>query len=198
MTLTFPFWQTVDYKAAFEQVYLENLTLKAKLQDAERLADEVAVLVLRHIVGSRSPVADALLDYRNPPRTERVDRLAEMEREIEKREIEKLQIEKLKADNVRLPMTTEFLIDSPHGVDVYVGRYFQGWLIYRKQVAFNGIHWSDAFPDVAPFKTACEAIAAYETWKASAAEEQEIVKAPDPKPWYTAEGTGGTFIKGGG
>lgn len=46
---------------------------------ADRLADEVAVLVKRGVIDSRSPAADALLDYRNPPSSPRADRLAELE-----------------------------------------------------------------------------------------------------------------------
>jgi len=34
---------------------------------ADALADEVALLVIRKVIDSRSPAADALLDYRNPP-----------------------------------------------------------------------------------------------------------------------------------
>lgn len=48
---------------------------------ADALADEVAVLVRRKIIDSRSPAADALLDYRNPPSTERADRMAKLEAE---------------------------------------------------------------------------------------------------------------------
>ena len=51
---------------------------------AEVLADEVAVLVRRGVLDSRSPVADALLDYRNPPPTERSDRMAVLEAEVER------------------------------------------------------------------------------------------------------------------
>jgi len=43
---------------------------------ADALADEVAVLVKRGVIDSRSPAADALLDYRNPPSSPRADRLA--------------------------------------------------------------------------------------------------------------------------
>jgi hypothetical protein len=46
---------------------------------ADALADEVAVLVRNRAIDSRSPAADALLDYRNPPSTLRADRLAELE-----------------------------------------------------------------------------------------------------------------------
>jgi hypothetical protein len=46
---------------------------------ADRLADEVAVLVVNRRLDSRSAAADALLDYRNPPRSERSDRLAALE-----------------------------------------------------------------------------------------------------------------------
>lgn len=43
---------------------------------ANALADEVAVLVRRQVIDSRSPAADALLDYREPPSSPRADRLA--------------------------------------------------------------------------------------------------------------------------
>jgi len=51
---------------------------------ADRLADEVASLVARGLLDSRSAAADALLDYREPPRTPRSDRLAEVEQENER------------------------------------------------------------------------------------------------------------------
>jgi hypothetical protein len=51
-----------------------------KLRAAEALADEVAVLVRRGVIDARSPAADALLDFRNPPSSPRADRLAELER----------------------------------------------------------------------------------------------------------------------
>jgi hypothetical protein len=51
---------------------------------ADRLADEVAALVRRRVIDSRSPAADALLDYREPPSTPRADRLAALEREVER------------------------------------------------------------------------------------------------------------------
>jgi hypothetical protein len=44
---------------------------------ADKLADEVAVLVRRGIIDSRSAAADALLDYREPPSSPRADRLVE-------------------------------------------------------------------------------------------------------------------------
>lgn len=47
---------------------------------AMRLADEVAVLVRRRVIDARSPAADALLDFRDPPDTPRADRMAELER----------------------------------------------------------------------------------------------------------------------
>lgn len=58
--------------------------LRNTKRDADRLADEVAVLVRRDVIGSRSPAADALLDYRDPPSSERADRLAHLEREVER------------------------------------------------------------------------------------------------------------------
>lgn len=45
---------------------------------ADRLADEVAALVVNRHLDSRSAAADALLDYREPPRTERSDRIADL------------------------------------------------------------------------------------------------------------------------
>jgi hypothetical protein len=49
---------------------------------ADRLADEVSVLVRRNVISARCPAADALLDYRDPPFTERADRLAEVEEHL--------------------------------------------------------------------------------------------------------------------
>lgn len=50
---------------------------------ADILADEVNALVRRKVIDARSPAADALLDYRDPPYTERSDRMADVERENE-------------------------------------------------------------------------------------------------------------------
>jgi hypothetical protein len=49
---------------------------------ADALADEVAALVLRRVIDSRSPAADALLDYREPPSTPRADRIAALESRV--------------------------------------------------------------------------------------------------------------------
>lgn len=38
-----------------------------RLKDADHLADEVQRLVERRVIDARSPAADALLDFRNPP-----------------------------------------------------------------------------------------------------------------------------------
>lgn len=46
---------------------------------ADALADEVDFLVRSKLVDSRSPVADALIDYRNPPTSPRSDRMFEGE-----------------------------------------------------------------------------------------------------------------------
>ncbi len=43
---------------------------------ADHLADEVDVLIARKLLDSRSPAADALLDYRDPPRTPRSEQIA--------------------------------------------------------------------------------------------------------------------------
>lgn len=48
---------------------------------AARLADEVDVLVRRKVIDSRSPAADALCDYRDPPTSPRSDRMVDTERE---------------------------------------------------------------------------------------------------------------------
>ncbi len=54
---------------------------------ADALADEVAVLVRRKVIDSRSPAADALLDYREPPSTPRADRMAQLEQELDRARI---------------------------------------------------------------------------------------------------------------
>lgn len=59
-----PGWRNLKPAINFDQI------------GADRLADEVAALVSGGKLDSRSPAADALLDYRNPPRTPRSDRLA--------------------------------------------------------------------------------------------------------------------------
>jgi hypothetical protein len=68
-----------DQRAAREaltEIQAENVRVR---RDGARLADEVAVLVKRRIIDSRSPAADALLDFRDPPSTPRADRLAELD-----------------------------------------------------------------------------------------------------------------------
>ena len=45
-------------------------------------ADEVAVLVRRKVIDMRDPAADALLSYRDPPSTERADRMAVLEARV--------------------------------------------------------------------------------------------------------------------
>lgn len=52
--------------------------------DADRLADEVAVLVHRGTLDARSPAGDALLDYREPPATPRADRIVALEAEVQR------------------------------------------------------------------------------------------------------------------
>lgn len=49
---------------------------------ADRLADEVAVLIQLGRLDARGPAGDALLDYRDPPRNERTDRLTHLEAEL--------------------------------------------------------------------------------------------------------------------
>lgn len=50
-----------------------------KTTAADALADEVDVLVRRKVIDPRSPAADALLSYRDPPTTERSSRIAALE-----------------------------------------------------------------------------------------------------------------------
>mgnify|MGYP001562521351 CR=1 FL=1 len=57
------------------------LRAEQRLLAADRVADEVAALVVNRIIDSRSAAADALLDYRDPPRSPRSDRLGEIESE---------------------------------------------------------------------------------------------------------------------
>jgi hypothetical protein len=63
--------------------------LRVAVRAAERLADEVAALVQRGAISSRSPAADALLDFRNPPSSPRADRIAELERALAAAEVER-------------------------------------------------------------------------------------------------------------
>lgn len=53
-------------------------------QAADEMADAVAALVTRKVIDARSPAADALLNYRNPPRTERSDLISELQAENER------------------------------------------------------------------------------------------------------------------
>jgi hypothetical protein len=59
-----------------------------KIRAADALADEVQVLIRRNVIDVRSPAGDALLDYRDPPNTERGDRLAAAEEAKERAERE--------------------------------------------------------------------------------------------------------------
>lgn len=53
-----------------------------RLQAADALADEVAALVMRRALDARSAVADALLNYRENPRSDRSDRIAALETDL--------------------------------------------------------------------------------------------------------------------
>lgn len=50
---------------------------------ADALADEAAALVALRQLDSRSALADALLNYRDPPMTDRSDRIAELETKLD-------------------------------------------------------------------------------------------------------------------
>lgn len=74
-----------QHKAALDSLRLERDHARMRLDvDAKRLADEVAVLVKRRVIDSRSPAADALLDFREPPSSPRADRLAALEGEAQR------------------------------------------------------------------------------------------------------------------
>ena len=62
---------------------------------ADVLADEVAALVRLKTIDSRSPAADALLSYRDPPSTERADLLASLRADRDRLAAE---VERLKSD----------------------------------------------------------------------------------------------------
>jgi len=75
-------------RADNERLWEENAELRRRPPrsfdrlGADRLADEVAVLVHRKWLDARSPAADALLDYRDPPSTPRADRMAKLEGQV--------------------------------------------------------------------------------------------------------------------
>ncbi len=64
---------------AIERLRAEADDKTIRLRDADMLADEVAALVKRRVIDSRSAASDALLRYREDPRTERSDRIAALE-----------------------------------------------------------------------------------------------------------------------
>lgn len=75
-------WTVVDGQSDRELERQRDEAL-SRVRCADAIADEVAVLVRRKVIDSRSPAADALLDYREPPSTERADRLAQLEAQLE-------------------------------------------------------------------------------------------------------------------
>lgn len=66
-------------RLAVVSVLAELLRLR---RDGGRLGDEVQALIQRKVIDVRSPAGDALLDFRDPPRTERGDRLATVDAEV--------------------------------------------------------------------------------------------------------------------
>lgn len=65
---------------------------------ADRLADEVAVLVHRGHLDARSPAGDALLDYRSPPSSPRAERMARLEAQVLQLEAKIAKLEAALAD----------------------------------------------------------------------------------------------------
>lgn len=73
--------QLGEQLAACEKALAERDAQVFRLSwDAGRLADEVDALIRSRVIDSRSPAADALLDFREPPRTPRSDRLGELDK----------------------------------------------------------------------------------------------------------------------
>lgn len=73
-----------EFARVVEPEQVENVRT-FKTRAAEALADEVSVLISRKVIDSRSPAADALLDYHETKmRTPRSDRIAELEQEVER------------------------------------------------------------------------------------------------------------------
>lgn len=104
---------------------------------ADRLADEVAALVRRGVLQTRTPVTDALEDYRLPPSSPRADRLAELESRLstQQKEIAQLTNDVVTLqrlyDDVRDTENVLFGIpDRPMGSAVQVAR----WLIGKRTV----------------------------------------------------------------
>lgn len=79
-----------DVAKNLDELAAENEALKKERdyaalrldRDGGRLADEVDVLIRAKVLDSRSPAADALLDFREPPSTPRSCRLAALEQEL--------------------------------------------------------------------------------------------------------------------
>lgn len=68
--------------AELKKLTIELARITVRLLTAEDLADEVDALIARRVISERSPAADALLDYRDPPRTERSDRLGKLDTQL--------------------------------------------------------------------------------------------------------------------
>ena len=80
---------------------------------ADALADEVDILVGRHVLDQRSPAADALLDYRNIPRSQRSARMLSLTDELER---VRAQLETLRG--AALNVTTDAaqdMLEDPQG-----------------------------------------------------------------------------------
>lgn len=77
----------VDSTPEMKRLKQRNEELNAHLSPwhvcVSALADEIDVLVRRHVIDARSPAADALLDVRNPPMSPRSDRIVALENELE-------------------------------------------------------------------------------------------------------------------
>lgn len=81
-------WKTelADQRAEITRLTAElaaaNTRRTFKSRAADALADEVDVLIRRKVIDMRDPAADALLSFRDPPTSERSDRLLTLEAEL--------------------------------------------------------------------------------------------------------------------
>lgn len=120
-------------KADFTRQFIRELSPFDKVC-ADKLADEVAVLIQRGRLDSRSAAGDALLDYRNPPRNERSDRIADLEAEVKsacqalqdeqcESEMQAARVKELEAE--RLWITTKLKLPEESTISGIQGRLHQ-------------------------------------------------------------------------
>lgn len=135
-------------------------------QDAGRLADEVQVLIQRRVLDARSPAGDALLDFREPPRSERGDRLVELEDALSAERVEairlRLDVEAERARTEMAEQTRDGLLEENARLRAALkGLSGEKWWPDRQSrgpcwCAYNSADWFDHAPGC---KRAAEALA---------------------------------------